>query len=212
MIKIETVTRWGGARPGAGGKRKPVAPARPDLARWYCLRTDYEADVTAADAVRAAGFEVFAPMEWRAPRAAKRLAHGAIRPARPAGVVPMFPRYLFVRFSRADPWQRIHDLAGVEGLLGIAQDSPSPMPDLAILLIRGWCQANDCKYPDNFDLHNPHALPPCEVGAALRLLGGAMAGQVGVCEWSDTKGTRLLVSLLGRDNRVTVLRSWVEAA
>jgi transcription antitermination factor NusG len=197
--------------------RPPLPPsivflARPDTTRWYCLRTDHGADVTAADAVRQAGFEVFAPMEWREPRSARRLAHGAIRPARPAGVDPMFPRYLFTRFSRSQPWQLIRGLRGVDGLLGTAPDTPCPMPDAAITLIRDICQANDCRYPDSFDVHDPDALLPMDEGAPVRITGGAFADRFGVCDWSDAKRVRVLLSIMGRDVPLDVERAWIEAA
>lgn len=204
----------GGVRPGSGPAPLPIIVylSRPSVARWYCLRTDYEADAECADSVRGAGFEVFAPVVWREPRAARRLANGAIRPAREAGVGPMFPRYQFARFSLADPWPMILGLPGVDRILGLSNVSPSPLSDVVIDLVRGWCQANDCQYPPNFDLLDPGAVLPMVDGVAARLLAGAMADRVGISEWSDSKRTRVLLSFLGRDIRVTVPRAWVEAA
>lgn len=125
---------------------------------------------------------------------------------------PMFRRYQFVRFSRSDPWQQIGRLPGVDGLLGVSADTPTPMPDAAIALVRGCCEANDCQYPEAFDFLD--ALAPLSIadGTAVRLLAGVMADRVGVSEWSDSKRTRLLLSLFGRDIRLTVPRAWVEAA
>jgi hypothetical protein len=204
----------GGARPGSGPVPLPAIVYLPRLAvaRWYCLRTEYEADVEAADSVREAGFEVFAPVVWREPRAARRLSNGAVRPARVAGVGPMFRRYQFARFSLADPWPMILGLPGVDRILGLSTASPSPLPDLVIDLVRGWCQANDCQYPPNFNLLEPDAMLPMVDGVTARLLAGALADRVGISEWSDAKRTRLLLTIMGRELRVTVPRAWVEAA
>ena len=48
----------GGSRPGAGRKPKfkPQPTYEADRARWFCVRTTYDGEITADMALRAAGF------------------------------------------------------------------------------------------------------------------------------------------------------------
>lgn len=213
MFKIETTSRWGGARANSGPKPR-VAPAivRHDPPRWYCVRTAVAAEQIADAEIWLAGFEGFWPTVWCPATKARRLPHGAMRPARPDRVVPMFRRYGFVRFRRADPWQRIRGLAGVDGILGTAPDTPVPMPDAAMSRLLALCGGTDCQYPRGVDIHDLHAPVGIEVGATVRMLAGAMIDHIGVCEWSDAIEMRVGMNVLGRDVSFPVPRGWVEAA
>jgi transcription antitermination factor NusG len=212
LIKIETIPQWGGVRAGAGGKPRPVVlqAARADPLLWYCVRTDYAGEMTADLKIREAGFTVFAPMQWQPAQPARRDGR-YFRPARPARTGLLFARYMFAQFRRSDPWQAIHNLPGVDCILGTAHDRPSPMSDQAILAVRGMCLENGCRYPDGVDLHNLDAFVPLEIGSVARFISGSMADRQGICEWSDSERVKLLMSILGRDVRITARRSMVEA-
>jgi transcription antitermination factor NusG len=193
----------GGARPGAGRPRHsnnglPVA----DVLRWYCVRTDHNAERLADIEVRLAGFEVFNPSVWRAAEAMRRDRNGTTRPAKPDRIVSMFPRYFFTRFNLADPsWGQIEHLPGVDRLMGAAggRGSPGIVSDDAIALLLSMVEPNHCCYPANH-LH----MNPIDPGTALRLLSGGMEGREGICEWSDGRRVRLLMHILGRPVTVTV--------
>lgn len=201
----------GGARPNSGPKRI-VYLVRPDAERWYCLRSDWAGEETAALEIGIAGFEVFAPTIWTPARAARRDGR-SIRPARPAQVESMFHRYLFARFRRTNAnLQEIRALPGVDCILGTAPDAPIAMPDDAIEIIRKVCSANGCQYPADVNLQALHAPLPIAVGAATRMLGGPMADLAGICQWSSSQRVAILLQILGRDVRVTVPRAAVEAA
>lgn len=150
-----------------------------------------------------AGFEVFAPTIWKPATRARRNAVGALIPGRPASVGPLFKTYVFSRFRLVDHWQQIRDLPSIETILGLAPDSPTPMPERAMELIRGMCDADGC-------FHEAGDAPNSLVGALVRMLDGPMSGFEGVCDWSDDQRVRVLLSLFGRDCPITVDQAAVE--
>jgi transcription antitermination factor NusG len=199
----------GGARPNSGGARPNSGPRRivylerPDAARWYCARTRYGCEQDAAAEILSQGFEVFAPSIWKPATRARRNAAGAMIPAREASFGPLFRTYIFARFRLADYWQARSRVPSVEAILGLAPDAPTPLPDRAVELIRGMCDADGCFHEDG---EAPNSL----VGSLVRMTEGPMDRFEGVCDWSDGQRVRVLLSLLGRDNPVTVPTAWVE--
>ncbi len=205
----------GGARPGAG-RPKCETPVEiiADLWRWYCIRTDHNAERRADIEVRLAGFEVFNPSVWRAAEPARRGRGGSIRAAKLERIEPMFRRYFFTRFRILDPsWGQLEHLPGVDHLMGApgGRGLPGIVSDESIALIRLLLEPNNCMYPFTgySGYHHRNAI---EVGSAQRLLTGALEGQEGICTWSDGRRARLLLSILGREVSVTVKQSAVEAA
>ena len=201
----------GGARQGAGRPARHSNSGLPvaETFRWYCIRTDHNAERLADMEVRLAGFEVFNPSVWRPAEAMRRDRNGSVRPARPVRIVSMFPRYFFTRFDVLDPsWGQLEHLPGVDRLMGAAggRGSPGIVSDQAIELLLGMVEPNHCCYPANH-LH----MNPMDPGIALRLLSGGMEGQTGICEWSDGRRVRLLMHILGRPVSVTVSQGGVAA-
>ena len=174
------------------------------------MRTAHGAEITADIEIRLTGFELFAPTVWKPATLPRRLANGAMQPGKPDRIVPLFPRYLFVRFRRlADPWRRIRSLRGVETILSSTPESPIAVPDAAIEAIRGQCAPNGCIYPP--ERATPGATP-LAVGTAARLTEGPMADLSGICTWSDGRRVRLLLEIMGRAVPVTVAQSAVVVA
>jgi transcription antitermination factor NusG len=163
----------------------------------------YGGERQAAAECRSAGFDVFAPTIFKPATRARRNAVGAIIPARPASAVPLFPNYIFSRFRVIDYWRYRGDLPSVAGLLSLAPDAPTPMPDRAISLIRGMCGADDCYHEDG---DTPNTL----VGALLRLLSGPFSGFEGICDWSGDGKARMPVTFCGRPCPITVDQEMVE--
>jgi transcription antitermination factor NusG len=178
---------------------------RPDLDCWYCARTYYARDQDAEAEIWAAGFDVFAPTIHRSATRARRNAVGAIIPAHPAGFAPLFGGYLFARFRLTDYWRARSDLPSVDSILGLTHNAPTPMPDRAMELIRGMCDADGC-YHEHGDI--PNSL----VGSLVRLTAGPMSSFEGMCEWSSGHRVRVLLSLFGRDCPITVDQTAVEVA
>ena len=69
---------------------------------------------------------------------------------------------------------------------------------------------NGCLYPPSQRFATDGIAPPIPAGTVLRLTGGAMEGIEGLCEWSDGRRVRLLMTILGRPVAVTADRAAVE--
>lgn len=227
----------GGAQPGAGRKpgRKPGsrrdrrdASERPlryfERESWYCIVAFPGEQAEADRAIRRAGFELYAPSMWLPAMRRRRLPDGSIQPARDARIVPLFGRFMFARFSLADPeWHRIKYLDGVQQLLGSAgaPTRPAPIADAEIAQIRALpkMELNDCLYPAGAFKRLarmqdviPDAELPFEAGELVRILSGAFADFEAVCEWSDTRRVGIRTSIFGREVKTTVARREVAAA
>jgi transcription antitermination factor NusG len=203
----------GGKRPGAG--RKPadrVAMRHDDEPRWYCVRTLHNQDIRADIEIRLLGVEVFAPTIWKPPVPARRLPTGAMRPAREATIRPLFSRYLFARFNVTQPgWRAIRGLPGVEAILSADPETPIPVPETALEVVRSLCAPNGCVYPPDWDWsHQAPVQKPLAAGCQVRLLYGPLADHVGICQISDGRRVQLLMGILSRSVRVTVNQTDVE--
>lgn len=195
----------GGARPGAGRKPKapPIAPpAVPAAEQWYCVRTGLGAELWADIEIRLAGFTVFSPSLFKPATKPQRDVRGVLRPGRAQRIVPLFPRYLFVRFNPADArWRRIRWVAGVECIMGAAPDRPLAVPERAIAWIRDLCAPNGCVYPDR--------APRLAVNTLARVKDGPLADLDGICTWSDGRRVKLLLQFLGRPTLVEVAQDGI---
>jgi transcription antitermination factor NusG len=183
---------------------------------WYCVLAQHAGESDAADEVRARhfeagkprprktpaeaaadeisakGFEVFAPTIWKPATRARRNAVGALIPGRPAGAGPLFGRYIFSRFRLVDYWIARSELPSVETLLGLAPYAPTRMPERAMELIRGMCDANGC-------FHEGGDVPNSLVGALVRVLDGPFISFEGIVDWSDDDRVRVMLGIFGRE-------------
>lgn len=179
-----------------------VAPARAARLEWYCVRTLHELEQVADKALRAAGFEVFLPMTASASLADVLAGAKSV-------FEPLFLRYLFVRFDRADPaWREINRMRGVEAVLGVGS-TPAALPDEAIDLLRGSVSENGCRY-----LAQPRPrddLAGFRIGSAVTLVDGPYAGFVGIVERSRSERVRILMTIFGHSNVVHVGRHRLRA-
>jgi transcription antitermination factor NusG len=210
----------GGPRPGAGRKPQPagallhVAPAGT-VPRWYCLRTHPNQEKAVDTDLRLLGFEVFAPTIFKPAIPARRLRNGVIRPARPVGIEPLFPRYFFLRFRCAlDPWQPIIRWPGVDRIISVSPERPAAVPDSAIAALRALCGPNDCIYPRNMELRDrrPAIVRPLPIkaGTELRILNGPFADLTGICHWSNGARVKLLLNIMGGAVTLRLDRSEIE--
>lgn len=199
----------GGARPGAGRpRRQALTDSSPrDEPRWYVVRSLPDATTPRCGStggnqrladieIRVAGFQVFNPSVFKPAEAARRDRNGVVRPAKADRIEPLFPRFFFVRLNLTNPaWHAIKDLPGVDHIMHGAGTPglPVAVPDETIELLLAMVEPNHCLYPRNHRHMNPIAR-----GTALRLLSGPLEGHDGICDWSDGRRVRLLISIMGR--------------
>lgn len=171
--------------------------------RWYCVHTRYGCEDTAAVEIGELGFQVFAPTIFMPATRRRRNAVGAMIPARPASSEPLFRDYIFSQFRLVDRWQRIRALSSVDGILGAGSLAPQPVPERAIELIRGRCDAFGC-------FHENAEQPNSLVGAMLRVIDGAFSSFSGPCDWSEDGRVRVLLSMFGRECPIEIDEGAVE--
>jgi transcriptional antiterminator RfaH len=161
-------------------------------ARWYCAWTHPQEEHRAALELGKQGFGIYLPLHLD--RQTRR-------------VEVMFRRYLFVRFdAAADPWGAIRSTPGVVGLICHTIGHPTPLPP-------GIVEGLVSHTSDRGVVDDPgDARAAIAPGSQARLLDGPLADLSGICQWSDDKRVRLLLSLLGREVVVTVSRTAVEVA
>jgi transcriptional antiterminator RfaH len=89
--------------------------------RWFCVWCHPGEERKALHSIARAGFEAYLPLH------VERDIH------RHSRIVPLFPRYCFVRFDAAiDAWGAIRSCRGVGDLIRHEPGSPTPLPDSAI--------------------------------------------------------------------------------
>jgi len=104
-----------------GNRLAPFPPTGCGI-RWHCAWTHQQRERIAASAIQAQGFEAYLPLYLQ------------LRQWSRHEIVPLFPRYLMVRFDPdRDDWGRIRAARGVAGIIRHAADKPTPLPDHAIL-------------------------------------------------------------------------------
>lgn len=96
------------------GTSLDTVPQSGGCARWHCVWTEPIREFLALCELREQGFQTYLPLH---------LDRHADRHAERNCITPLFKRYLFVAFSRSDPWGSILRTRGVAGLIthGIGQ-------------------------------------------------------------------------------------------
>lgn len=209
----------GGARAGAGRPR--AAPVSPAVVQphWYVARAVHGQTDLADDEIRAAGFEVVTAKLCRPATRARRSASGSLVRAREEQFLPLFVRYIIVRFSLADPgWHDIPAMDSVERIICGGHVSnggvgiPIAIPDPQIDKLRKILSPAGVWFPPGYRARTDDE-DPFDVGTRLELPDGAMAGHAGVCAMSDGQRIEMLMGWFNRDNtRTSVAHAKVAVA
>jgi transcription antitermination factor NusG len=159
---------------------------------WLCVSTGFGQERTSDRSIRALGLVTWLP-EY-AIKDRLRL---------------LFPGYMFAQADIAlDPWRSIYRQPGVVTVLGTRYERPTVVaPELLAELWRD-CLPNGVLVPRDLDAAAP--LAPILPGAAVTLRGGPFAELTGVCEKSDRDRVAILLTIMGRDVRVSVARAGVQ--
>jgi transcriptional antiterminator RfaH len=164
--------------------------------RWYVAQTQPNAENKAVAHLGRQGFVTYLP------RYLKRRRH-----ARRVDVVsaPLFPRYLFVEIDTAvQRWRSIYSTVGVSRLVCIG-DTPSPVPDQVIALLKD--------REDEGGLISLDDRPAFRVGDKIRVLEGVFYDCLGLYNgMTEHDRVSILLDLLGRKVRVSVAAESVAAS
>jgi len=163
---------------------------------WFVVQTHANAENRASAQLVRQGFEVYLP------RFLKRRRH-----ARRVEIIPaaLFPRYLFVAVDlKSQRWRSIHSTVGVSRLL-CNGDAPAQ-------LAKGVIEKLQSRHDERgFIKLDPK--PPCEPGAAVRIVEGVFSSSLGLFEgMTDNQRVAILLDLLGRKVRVVLDAGAVVAA
>lgn len=175
----------GSDRFGANDGQRHVCPP-PDTAnvpcgnlpRWFCIATRPRESFHVEEQLAASVFPVFHPLhEHRVPGHSPR-------------IVPLFPDYLFARFSLGDDWSPILRMRGVSWVLGAAY-RPQALPE-------GFVEDLIARTSPRRVVDDP-LLERFRPGDAVTVNGWR-----GICEQSQGERIRLLMSLFNRELRLVV--------
>jgi transcriptional antiterminator RfaH len=188
----------------------PDAAAVPPSAAWYVAHTKPRLEHVALEQLQRQDFEVYLPMFRVFKKPARRptpvrgrasgggLEGGAGVPPQAMRVVhePMFPRYLFLRPTRAT-----QSLSVVRSTLGVSRlvmfgQQPATLADAAIAAIR---QAEGLRETAGLDQISPY-----QPGMAVRLLDPAFSGLQALVQAVSKDRVTLLLEILGRPQSVQV--------
>lgn len=175
-------------------------------AAWYVAHTKPRQERMAAEQLRRQDFDVYLPLfkvfrepgRRRASAATQSMPSDLAATADPALIAhePMFPRYLFLRPTRAT-----QSLSVVRSTVGVSRlvmfgHQPATLADDAVQAIR---QAEGLR--ETADLAD---IGPYRPGMAVRLLDPALAGVQALVQAVSADRVTLLLDILGRPQTVQV--------
>lgn len=166
------------------------------MKRWFAVHTHAHGEQRALVNLDRQGFGPWLPLYRRQRRHAGKVEQ-VLR--------PLFPRYLFVSLDpESQRWRAILSTYGVAGLVGRA-DGPVQVPDPVIEGLRA--RASD---DGTFLLDRTSLL---KTGDPVRIDDGPMRDLEGIFQTTnDSDRVIVLLSLMGRDVRVTVPADHIERA
>lgn len=162
--------------------------------RWYLVYTKPRQERTARSNLDRQGYDVYLPLVRKATR-----RHGR----RVTGVVPLFPRYLFVRLDQTtDNWGPIRSTLGVASMVRFGQE-PARAPDDLVAYLHA-----------REDEQGVQDLPVEEFrpGTKVRIAEGAFMGYEGIyLARSGRERVVVLLQLCGRPARTVLDTGFLEA-
>jgi len=164
--------------------------------RWFAVLCKPRQEAVAEENLLRQGFHVYLPrIRMRQRRRGQWVE----------AVEVLFPRYIFIR---VDPQQRsmatVRSTRGATGLVRFG-GQPAVVPDAVMDALR---QREDAAS----GLHQDER-PAFNAGEAVKLVDGPLAGMEGVfTEQDGDKRVIVLLELLGKANKVSVSRDWIDRA
>jgi transcriptional antiterminator RfaH len=167
------------------------------MQRWYLVHTKPSGESLAQSNLERQRYEVYLP------RVAQTVRHGERWRER---VLPLFPRYLFVRLDEGRQSLRpVHSTVGVSGIVRFGT-SYTVVPDRLIDELHA-------RMDTKSGLHRLHGSQRFAPGSSVRITAGPFEGVQGIFE-RDAGEERVVVllSLLGHNATVHVPAAFVHAA
>lgn len=152
--------------------------------RWYCAWTHPNQERRAWIDLKVKGFDAYLPLHLNRPGG---------HPERER-VVPLFSRYLFLRFDTArDQWRRVYRALGVAGLIGSSPERPTPAPEGVIeALLARTSSVGVVDDPGPW-----RGAVGIKAGERARMIDGPFAGLSGVCQASARGRVEMLMAVWG---------------
>lgn len=163
-----------------------------DGARWYAVRTRSRFEATTAAALRDRGLTQFLPTYNSRRQWSDRVKELS---------VPLFPGYVFCRFSASDPYPVLQS-PGVVHIVS-AGNRPIPVDDTEIENIRTICAADVARLP----------FTEIAIGQRLVIVRGPLKGVQGtLVRVKDQYRLVVSLSLLQRSVSAELERDWITPA
>ena len=185
-----------GARPD---RYRTLADEEPQAhgqgtAAWVVAQTHPQAERWASTELARRGYRTYLPLlaVQRRDRATHRMMHTVL--------VPLFPGYLFVDLSPADPWSPVRNAPGVAALLMMG-GRPNQVPKGLVEAIQA---GDESRRSVNAPASNWAPGTPC------KLVAGAFDGHDAVVTKLLARGVRVAVLCFGALQEITVPQHWLE--
>jgi transcriptional antiterminator RfaH len=162
--------------------------------RWYLIHTKASAEAVAQVNLERQGYEVYLP----------RLVQSVLcRQQRRERIVPLFPRYLFLRLQEgSQPLGPVRSSVGVSGVVRFGCRY-ALISDETIRHLQA-------RADPLTGLHRLMRPAPLACGAAVRIAAGPFDGMEGIFQREDgAERVVVLLNLLGDDTPVRVPAEWI---
>lgn len=151
--------------------------------RDYVVQTHPCSEAIARANLESLGFQAYLPT------VIEELRTGRLKHKRETAMVPLFPRYIFVRFDISNgTWRKIASAKGVQRLLGSDSEHPTPLPQGALLDLRARYAAGE--FVRRVETYRISA------GDNVTVTHGAFQGHSGICKVSRGDRIRVLLTRL----------------
>lgn len=172
----------------------PSDVAQQSPKAWYLVHTKARQEYVARDNLVRQSFQVFLP-ELRQVRVRRQLPEDSL--------VPLFPRYLFIRLDRVcDRWAPIRSTLGVAKMVSFGA-MPAAVPDELVETIKAGMTAQGWA-----ELPGPKWQP----GQTVRISAGPMEGYEAIFSALDGKGRVIvLLNIVGYRTPVVMPSICIEA-
>ncbi len=169
---------------------------------WHVAETEpyqgalAEAELLKARDKRQADWAIFNPKVTTTQRWSRNRTREVTR--------PYLPGYIFVLFDHEDPeWPVINWTRGVKSLMYAGSETPARIPDTHLLPLLGMFKGGDLVRIDDADKEL------IKVGKSVKIIDGSFEGLTGTVTEVAAKRVKILMSIFGRPNEVTVKKKAV---